>query len=219
MTGGQILPVGPEADDPATIDKAAALMKKGGSIVFPTNSFYGLGVDAFDARAVDDVFRIKKRDRQKPLLILIAHQRDLTPLVRSIPKEADKLMENYWPGSLTLVFESSDRLPPNLTGHTGKIGIRLASHAVAASLVKAAGSPITATSANLSGKGGCTEVSMLDRSIVDHVDMVLDAGALPGGAGSSVVDVTVSPPKILREGAVRAERIRETLASQRHISP
>jgi L-threonylcarbamoyladenylate synthase len=180
-------------------------------VVFPTSSFYGLGASAFHAETVDKVFRAKKRDPQNPVLILIASLAELDPLVRSIPKPAGHLMEAFWPGSLTLVFQASDLLPSNLTGYTGKIGIRLASHAVAHSLVSAVGKPITGTSANISGRGGCNAIARLDQHIRDQVDLVIDAGRLPGGAGSTVVDVTVNPPKIIREGAIEAEKIERVL--------
>jgi L-threonylcarbamoyladenylate synthase len=212
MTGGAILCEDPKSCGQARIDRAAALIKQGGLVVFPTSSFYGLGADALNAEAVDRVFKVKKRDPQKPLLILIACLPDLAPLVRTIPGTASQLIEAFWPGRLTLIFEAADSLPPNLTGYTGKIGIRLAKHPVASSLVKSAGKPITGTSANLSGTGGRTEVALLEGWIKDHVDMVLDAGKLPGGKGSTVVDVSVSPPKIVRQGAVRAGEITAVLA-------
>ena len=211
MQGGKIFSVDKDAPGRETIDRAAAVITQGGLVVFPTSSFYGIGVRALDAEAVDRVFRVKKRDPEKPLLILIASLTDLGPLVRSVPGTAKALVEAFWPGSLTLVFEAADFLPSNLTGRTGKIGIRLASHPVALSLVRAVGSPITGTSANLSGKGGCSNVTLLDVEIRNKVDMVLDAGRLPGGKGSSVVDVTVSPPEILREGSVNAEEISRVL--------
>lgn len=211
MKGCEILCVDPESPDEHTISKAAALIKKGGLVVFPTSSFYGLGASAFHAETVDKVFRAKKRDPQNPVLILIASLAELVPLVRSIPKPATHLMEAFWPGSLTLVFQAADLLPSNLTGYTGKIGIRLASHAVAHSLVSAVGKPITGTSANISGQGGCNTVAGLDQHIRDQVDLVIDAGRLPGGAGSTVVDVTVNPPKIIREGAIEAEKIERVL--------
>jgi len=207
MKSCEILPVDPKSPDQDTIAKAAALIKKGGLVVFPTSSFYGLGTEAFNAEAVGKVFRAKKRDPQKPLLILIASLADLTPLVRAVPKTATRLMEAFWPGRLTIIFQAADLLPPNLTGHTGQIGIRLAGHPVACSLAKAVGSPITGTSANLSGKGGCTAVAQLYQHIRDQVDLILDAGRLEGGEGSTVVDVTVDPPKILRQGGIGAKRI------------
>jgi len=211
MEDCEIISVGRESPDHHTISKAAASIKKGGLVVFPTSSFYGLGTGAFNAGAVDSVFRVKRRDPQNPLLILVASPADIAPLVRSTPKTAIRLMEVFWPGGLTLVFNAADSLPSNLTGYTGKIGIRLAAHPVASALVTAVGGPITGTSANLSGKGGCTAVADIDRGIKDQVDLVLDAGKLTGGKGSTVVDVTVSPPKILREGAIDAEKIMAVL--------
>jgi L-threonylcarbamoyladenylate synthase len=206
--GCEIISLDGQSPDQDAIDKAATLIKKGGLVVFPTSTFYGLGVLASDANVVDSVFRIKKRDRQKPLLILIARMGDLAPLVQSIPATATRLMQAYWPGAITLVFEAADVLPPNLTGYTGKIGIRLAGHPVASALVRTVGSPITGTSANLSGKAGCSEVDELDREIMGEVDLVLNAGRLEGIRGSTVVDVTVVPPRILREGVVSAEKVR-----------
>jgi L-threonylcarbamoyladenylate synthase len=203
----EILSVDTKSPEQDTIGKAAASMKKGGLVVFPTSSFYGLGTEAFNAEAVDKVFRVKNRDPQKPVLILVASLADVATLVRSIPKTAMRLMEAFWPGGLTLVFHAADLLPSNLTGYTGKIGIRLASHPVASALITAMGGPITGTSANLSGKGSCTTVAEIDRHIKDQVDLVLDAGKLAGGKGSTVVDVTQDPPKILREGAVGPEKV------------
>ena len=116
-------------------------------------------------------------------------------------------MEAFWPGSLTLVFHAAAPVPSNLTGYTGKIGIRLGGYPVASALVRAVGGPITGTSANLSGQGGCVSVAEIDRSIKNQVDLVLDAGTLRGVRGSTVVDVAVDPPRILREGAIDAEKI------------
>jgi L-threonylcarbamoyladenylate synthase len=217
MTGSKILRVSPVSCDQDAIEKAASFIKKGGLVVFPTSSFYGLGADAFRADAVESVFQVKKRDPQRPVLILIAALPDLAPLVQSIPRVATRLMAAFWPGSLTLVFEAADPLPPNLTGHSGKIGVRLASHPVALCLIRTVGNPITGTSANLSGKHGCTEVELLPPLIRDHVDVILDAGLLQGGKGSSVVDVTVDPPRVIREGAVPAEKIAATLGFEQHI--
>jgi len=217
MTGSEILPANPVSCDQDTIERAAAYIKEGGLVVFPTSSFYGLGADAFKADAVESVFQVKKRDPQRPVLILIASPTDLAPLVQSIPRVATRLMAAFWPGSLTLVFEAADFLPPNLTGHSGKIGVRLASHPVALCLVRTVGNPITGTSANLSGRDGCTEVGQLPPLMRDKVDVILDAGPLQGGKGSSVVDVTVDPPRILREGAVTAKKIAATLDLEQHI--
>lgn len=212
MKGCEYFSVDPRSPDQKIMAKAAQLIKKGGLVVFPTSTFYGLGAHAFDSDAVDSVFRAKQRSPQKPILVLIASRADLSPLVQSSPMAARRLINAFWPGDITLVFQASDVLPPNLTGYTEKIGIRLAAHPVASALVKAVGSPITGTSANLSGKGGCTRVSELNRQITAQAALVLDAGELGGKKGSTVVDVTVAPPKILRAGVISDEKIRTVLS-------
>jgi L-threonylcarbamoyladenylate synthase len=207
----KILSVDSESPDPDAIAKAASLIKTGGLVVFPTRSFYGIGALALNAEAVGRVFQVKQRDPEKPLLILIASLTDLDALVQSIPGTATRLIKAFWPGSLTLVFEATDRLPPNLTGYTRKIGIRLAGHPVASSLTKAVGAPITGTSANLSGHAACSAVADLEPHFGDQLDLILDAGMLGSGEASTVVDVTSDTPKILREGAIDAAKIRAVL--------
>ncbi len=203
----RILSVDPKSGDQETIHQAAALINKGGLVVFPTSTFYGLGAHAFDTEAVGRIFRVKRRDPKKPILILIANLDDLNTLVQLIPNAATRLIEAFWPGGLTLVFQAADVLPKNLTGHSGKIGIRLAGHPVASALAKAAGNPITGTSANISGRRGCSAVGRLDREVRNQVDLVLDAGKLRGAVGSTVVDVSEDSPRILRQGVISEEEV------------
>jgi L-threonylcarbamoyladenylate synthase len=198
-------------DNPAieAIDKAAAVIKAGGTVVFPTRSLYGLGVDAFNPTAVMGIFSIKQRSAQKPILILINDVNRLASLVTHTPEIATKIMQQFWPGKVTLVFEAADSVSPGLTGGSGKIGIRLPGHPVASALVKAVAGPITGTSANLSGSPGCYQISDLKPEVADRVDLILDAGSLEGGQGSTVVDVTEGEsPVILREGTISAAQIK-----------
>jgi L-threonylcarbamoyladenylate synthase len=116
-------------------------------------------------------------------------------------------MNCFWPGAVTLIFRAKDTLPTNLTANTGKVGIRMPQHPVALALSKSVGGPLTATSANITGSSGCSTVSDIDPRISNKVDLILDAGSLKGGVGSTVVDVTVDPPKILREGAISEKDI------------
>jgi len=201
------LKVDPLCPQPDMIEDAAQIIRTGGVICFPTTSLYGLGADAFNAHAVERIFDIKGRSHQKPILILIQNRQELEKLVRRIPPMAEYIMQKFWPGKITLVFEAGDELPSNLTADTGKIGVRLALHRVAAALIQAVGSPITATSANVSGTPGCSKIADLDAQIADNVDLVLDAGELAGGKGSTVLDVTGEFPEILREGTVSASDI------------
>lgn len=204
----EILAVDPHVPDKQVIARAASSIRRGGLVVFPTNTFYGLGAMASHADAVKRVYQAKRRGTEKPLLVLIASPTDLAALVQFVPVPAERLIKAFWPGSLTLVFHAKGNLPGGLTGHTGKIGIRLAGHPAACALVRHVGSPVTGTSANISGSQGATSVDALDAKVLEYVDLVLDAGKLTGGKGSTLVDVTVDPPGILREGTISADRIR-----------
>ena len=193
--------------EPEVIAAAVDIINTGGVIVFPTKSLYGLGVDALNTTAVETLFRIKKRPRKKPVLILIHGIEDLHRLVRNIPETAARIIETFWPGEITIVFEAGPEIPVILTADTGKIGIRMAGHPVARALTKKMRHPITGTSANISGLPGCSAVSSLQPELVCAVDLILDAGTLSGGIGSTIVDVTPATPKILREGTIPSKKI------------
>ena len=173
----------------------------------PTRCLYGLAVDAFNPTAVGRIFMIKQRPVQKPLLVLINKADPLDRLVAHVPAMAFSIMEKFWPGNVTLVFEARKNLPAGLTAGTGKIGVRQPGQPAAAALTAAVQGPITGTSANLSGKAGCHRIADLDRGILEEVDLVLDAGPLKGGAGSTVVAVTGEHPRMIREGRVSGEEI------------
>ena len=188
------------------IEKAAQWILQGKVVAFPTETFYGLGADALDAEALQKIFRVKQREEDKPLLLLVADQAWLSGLVRDIPPRAGPLMERFWPGPLTLVFEASPHLPSLLTANTGKIGLRISSHPVAQALVRVVGRAITATSANVSGQPAASEAGEVFRSLGKRVGVILDGGKTAGGLGSTVVDVSGASPKIILQGALaRAE--------------
>jgi L-threonylcarbamoyladenylate synthase len=184
----------------AIVAEAARIIKNGGVVVFPTRSLYGLGADAFNTEAINRIFHIKQRHANKPILVLVKDKDELIRLTALIPHVASVIMERFWPGRVTIVFHAKQGLSANLTAGTNKIGVRLPGHPIAYELVKAVGGPITGTSANLSGSAGCFQVNDLDEKIVDSVDLILDAGPLKGGAGSTVVDATGETPLILRQG-------------------
>ncbi|MBW2252338.1 MAG: threonylcarbamoyl-AMP synthase [Deltaproteobacteria bacterium] len=189
------------------IAEAARIIRNGGVVIFPTRSLYGLGADAFSAKAVNRIFHIKRRPAGKPILVLIKNKDELDRLAALVSPAATDIMEKFWPGRISIVFQAKQGLLANLTAGTNKIGIRLPGHNVASALVKAASSPITGTSANLSGNAGCFQVNDLDEKIVDSVDLILDAGTLKGGVGSTVVDVTGKTPLILRQGELSQKDI------------
>jgi len=193
--------------EPEIIAEAAAVIKRGGVIAFPTRCLYGLGADAFNPDAVERMIQIKQRPGHKPILVLIDTRSRLESLVTHIPPAADAIMEAFWPGRVTLVFKARKMLAVELTADSGNIGVRLPGHPTASALVKHVRSPITGTSANLSGRTGCHRAQDLEPQVAGQLDLILDAGTLKGGVGSTVVDVTVDPPRIIREGQVAADDI------------
>jgi len=203
----RIRPIDPADPDPRLIAQAARIIEGGGLVIFPTRTLYGMGVDAMNTEAVNRVFRVKQRPANKPVSVLIKDKDDLARLAEKIPPAAVLFMEILWPGRLTIVFWARPDVPSILTAGTGKIGIRVPAHPVAIRLAASLKNPLTATSANLSGHPGANAVGQIPSEIIDRVDLVLDAGKLAGGAGSTVVDVTTDPPTIIREGAVSKEEL------------
>jgi len=207
----KIHPIDPHNPRADLIDAAVRILERGGVIAFPTGSLYGLGADALNAVAVDRVFAIKMRAPDKPLLILIPDRKVVFDLAAEVPPAAKRLMDRFWPGQVTIVFKALPGLPANLTAGTGRIGIRLPGHPVARALVATFGRPITGTSANLSGQGGCHHVDELDAMLIEQLDLVLDAGPLKEGIGSTVVDITGAEPIVIREGVVSKQAILEVV--------
>jgi L-threonylcarbamoyladenylate synthase len=187
----------------AALREAARIVQGGGVIAFPTETFYGLGARPFDAHAVQRIFGLKGRPfRTAPILVLIRSRADLETLVAEITPTAERLMEACWPGPLTLVFRAADGVPPVLTAGTGTIGVRLPAQPGIQRLLEAVGEPLTGTSANRSGQPPATTADEVERVLGTEVDAILDGGATPGGLPSTVVDTTVTPPKLIREGRI-----------------
>lgn len=201
-----ITPVGPVLSRPV-IEKAVAILQRGGLVAYPTRCLYGLGANALDGDAIGRVYRVKQRPADKPLSILIPDRNTLGQWATGIAPAALRLVDRFWPGKVTFVFRANKSLPRVLLGGTDRIGIRLPAHSVARALVSAFGQPLTATSANLSGRPGSVRVADMAPEMVAQLDLVLDAGALQGGAGSTVVDLTGDRPIVLREGVVSAAQI------------
>ncbi|MEW6076850.1 MAG: L-threonylcarbamoyladenylate synthase [Thermodesulfobacteriota bacterium] len=193
--------------DPDLIEAACRVIRAGGVVAFPASSLYGLAADAFNRLAVDRVFRMKKRPADKPILLLIRDREALSTLAADIPPSAIRLMDAFWPGNVTLVFSAAKEVSGYLTSGTGRIGVRVPAQPVARALVNGLDNPITGTSANLSGHPGVDVASELSEILAEPPELILDAGKLKGGKGSTVVDVSVNPPIVLREGAVPAGEI------------
>jgi L-threonylcarbamoyladenylate synthase len=186
---------------------AVSILEQGGIVAFPTESFYGLGVDATNSSAIERLFLVKKRNPALPLLILISSIDELSKYAASIPAEAEELARRFWPGGLTMVLQCSQALPPLLTAGTGKIGIRISSHPVAHALTLALKLPVTGTSANISGRPPCTRADQVVECLGEQVDLILDGGITEGARPSTLLDVTRNPPLLIRKGIIKAEEI------------
>ena len=213
MMAKKIVSIDSVNPEPDIIAKAGKIIQNNGVVIFPAKCLYGVAANALNNKAVEKIFLLKKRPLTNPILILISNKNMLTDLVTTISRPAKKLMEAFWPGNLTIVFDAKSNISQLLTAGTGKIGIRIPAHPVAKALVEYTDFPITGTSANLSGQIGCSQTKQLVSSIIDHADLVLDAGTLKGGTGSTIVDVTTSDINIIREGEVSVQLINEILAN------
>jgi L-threonylcarbamoyladenylate synthase len=200
-----VVTVDPVQPDQSVMRAAGALVAAGGLVAFPTESFYGLGADALDPRAIARVFGVKGRPETKPLLVLVDSVDMALALAARVSDGARALMARHWPGALTLVLEAAARVPAALTGSTGTVGLRMPGHPVAHALVRAAARPVTAPSANPSGAPPPLTAEAVRRYFDGRVELILDGGPTAGGAGSTVADCTVWPPRILRQGPVVVE--------------
>jgi L-threonylcarbamoyladenylate synthase len=194
--------VDPRVPAAEPVAAAARCLRGGGLVAFPTETFYGLGADALDPRAVEGVFRAKGRPADKPLLVLVDSIAMAEAVAADIPPRARRLMDRHWPGPLTLILAARPTLPPALTASTGTIGLRIPGHAVAAALVRAAGCPVTAPSANPHGEPSPRTAEDVLAGLSDRLDLVLDGGPTAGGPASTLLDLTGPRPRLLRPGAV-----------------
>lgn len=210
----EVLKIDPGNPDQFIIAAAIKILRAGGVIAYPTETFYGLGADGFNDKAIEKIFFIKGRDAKTPVSVIIGEMNDLRGLVREIPEGASRLMNTFWPGALTLIFRASENIPSLLSAGTGKIGIRISSHPIAIALAKAHRYPITSTSANLSGAKECISAEEVITCIGERIDAVIDGGPTPGGSGSTIVDITTHPPVILREGVIPGSLILHSLENR-----
>ncbi|HVY54564.1 MAG TPA: L-threonylcarbamoyladenylate synthase [Thermodesulfobacteriota bacterium] len=196
------------ASDPEAPEKAASILRSGGVIVYPTETLYGIGALASNGTSVERVFEIKGRPHASPIPVL---GRDLGMLeeVAEFNAAARLLAENFWPGALTLVLKDKGKLPELITAGTGKTAVRVSAHPFVARLFKELDGPLTSTSANPSGGGNLLEFSHIYREFNGRVELIIDSGNIPPSKGSTVVDVTTTPPEILREGDLSISKLKE----------
>jgi len=191
--------------------EARRLLLGGGLLALPTETFYALAVNPLDAAALARLFAVKARPWDKPVLLLVADVQMLSQVAREVPETGARLMARFWPGPLTLILPARPELPRLLTGGTGTVGVRQPKQAVTCRLLGALGFPVTGTSANRSGRPPLTLAAAVAREFGSEIDLILDAGPCPGGLPSSIVDVTCSPARLVRPGAVPAGALADVI--------
>ena len=197
------------------LDAAVEGLKHGDVIVFPTETLYGLGADALNGAAVEKLFQLKGRDPRNPFPVLVANPEMLHTLIADAPPLAQKMMERFWPGPLTLVLPARQNVPQPLQNASGGVGVRISSHPTATQLVKALGRPLTATSANPSGKEPARTLQEARSYFAAKVQVFLEGGTLTAKSGSTVVEVMGDQIKIIREGEIRVSDLRKLLGEEK----
>jgi L-threonylcarbamoyladenylate synthase len=194
------------------LEKAVRCLQDGGLVAFPTDTLYGLAAVASRERAVERLFEVKERPRDRPLPVLVASAADANSVAAEVPLAARRLMEAFWPGGLTLVLRRHPGFRSLALAGGDTVAVRVPAHPVALELLRRVGEPLTGTSANLSGRPGPRIAEEVRHQLGERVDLIVDGGPCPGGVESTVVDCTVDPPRVLREGAVPAERVAAVLS-------
>jgi L-threonylcarbamoyladenylate synthase len=186
------------------ITRALQILKKGGIIAYPTESFYALGVMINDETALKKLYKLKNRPLGKAMPVIIGSKYALKSITKSITPQAERLMRKFWPGPLTIIFEAKDSVPELLTGKKKTVAARIPGDSFALYLAKAADFPITATSANLSGKAPAQKPQEVMDYFGEGIDLIIAGGKTPGGKPSTLIDTTVTPPRVLRKGSIRS---------------
>ena len=199
--------------EPDELKDAVQTLKNGGLVVFPTETVYGLGCNGRSEKAAKKVYKAKERPGDNPLILHIAEREELDKLVKEVPPLAEKLMDTFWPGPLTLIFRKSKQVPRAVTGGLETVAVRMPAHAGARDLIRAAGMPIAAPSANRSGRPSPTQASHVIEDLDGRVDMIIDGGEVGIGYESTIVDVTGARPVILRPGFITRERISDVIGA------
>lgn len=194
--------------DSDIINEAAAIVKNGGLVVFPTETVYGLGANALDENAVKKIFEAKGRPQDNPLIVHVSDFDEIPPLVLEIPEMAKKFMKRFWPGPMTIILRKSPLVPDATSAGLDCVGIRMPSNKIARALIKAAKVPVAAPSANISGRPSPTEIESCIRDLSGKVEMIIGGQKCDVGVESTVIDCTVSPSCVLRPGGITLEMIK-----------
>lgn len=194
-----------------TIKKAGEILRNGGLVAFPTETVYGLGADALNEQAAKKIYAAKGRPSDNPLIIHVADMESLDRITCEIPKAARMAAEAFWPGPLTLILKKSREVPYGTTGGLKTVAVRMPDHGIAREIIRAGGGYIAAPSANTSGRPSPTSARHVQDDLEGRIDMIVDGGSVEIGVESTILDTTVTPPMILRPGAVTEEMLKAVI--------
>ena len=209
----EILKINSTAPEPDLISYAAERIRAGQVVGVPTDTFYGLAVDPLNLRAVDRVYEIKSRSRHKPLSLIVESVDQVEDLAEPLSSDFYALARKFWPGPLTIIVKASSRLPLKVTANTGNVALRVPQAEIPVALVRKVGSPITATSANLSGLSECTTAESVRLQLGDRLPLIVDGGSTPRTVASTIVDLSNEEIgwRVIREGAISMDQLTEVL--------
>ncbi|MBC8570164.1 L-threonylcarbamoyladenylate synthase [Zongyangia hominis] len=207
----QILPIEDPALTPDAVETAAKLLRAGGLVIIPTETVYGLAANALDGVAVRRIYEAKGRPGDNPLIVHVSDMEMIPPLTAQFPPAAQKLARAFWPGPLTIIVKKSGRIPYETSGGLDTVAIRMPSHPVARAIIAAAGLPLAAPSANLSGKPSPTNAARCIEDMMGRVDAIVDSGPCQVGVESTVITLAEGKPRLLRPGGVTVEALRRVL--------
>jgi tRNA threonylcarbamoyl adenosine modification protein (Sua5/YciO/YrdC/YwlC family) len=207
----EILKVQQQAPEAPHIQYAASFIVRGAVIGIPTDTFYGLAADPFNLSAVEQIYRIKGRPEARALPILVNSLEQAVTLARDLPASFLLLAEKFWPGALTLVVDSTHKLPLKVTANTGRVALRWPNSPVACAVIQAAGMPVTGTSANVSGFPACSSGDQVFRQMGDRLPLIIDSGDTGAALGSTIVELRDDTWRVIREGLLAEAEIRGVL--------
>ena len=193
------------------LETAGEILKNGGLVAFPTETVYGLGADGLNEDASKKIYAAKGRPSDNPLIIHITNMDALEKIVKEVPEVARVVADKYWPGPLTMIFKKADCVPYGTTGGLDTVAVRMPVHEVAKAVIDAGGGYIAAPSANTSGRPSPTTAEHVKEDLTGKIDMIVDGGPVDIGVESSILDVTVDPPMILRPGAITKEMFEDLI--------
>jgi L-threonylcarbamoyladenylate synthase len=199
---------------PDNIDQAARALCAGRLVAFPTDTVYGVGAHGLQADAIAQLYEVKQRPSSKPIALLVAAPADVQRVARAVPDAAWRLVESFWPGALTLIVPRSFDLPTVLTAGGNTVAVRMPDHPVALALIAAAGAPLAATSANVSGGPDPITAADVLAELGGRIELVIDAGACPRGLPSTVLDLSTDPPTLRRAGPISVENLAAVLETR-----